>query len=98
MDDLIKLVSDIADLLDRYFSIDGIYQLITDIIFTVLDFAYELLFIDLFGTCRIYGSKLLNFLYGSFCKSPFTMDSLVFVVGFIFIIFAIKMTLKIVRG
>lgn len=98
MDDLIELVSDLTDFLERYLSIDGIFQLFADFIFLVLDWLYELLFIDLFGYFKIYGSKLLGFLYGTFCRSPFSLDSLVFIVGFIFVIFAVKMTLKIVRG
>ena len=98
MDDLIELVSDIGDLLDRYLSIDGIFQLFADLIFIVLDWLYELIFIDMFGYFKLYGAKILNFLYGTFCKSPFSMESIVFIVGFIFVMFAIKMTLKIVRG
>lgn len=98
MDDLIEVVSDLADFLERYLSIDGIFQLFADFIFLVLDWLYELIFIDLFGYFKIYGSKLLGFLFGTFCRSPFTLDCLVFIVGFIFVIFAVKITLKIVRG
>ena len=62
MDDLIELVSDIGDLLDRYLSIDGIFQLFADLIFIVLDWLYELIFIDMFGYFKLYGAKILNFL------------------------------------
>lgn len=62
-----------------------------------LSWFYNFLFIELWGSCEKYGYKILNFFF-DFADEPFDFTAIEFVVGFIFLIFVVKLTIDIISG
>lgn len=102
-----KTIEDVYDyIVDKF---DGITSLSSELINEFLDFIlemfdgslewlYNFFFVDLWGTCSDYGQRLFEFFFSTFCTKTFSFESVEYVVGFIFIVFALKFTVHLVRG
>lgn len=64
----------------------------------LLSFFYSLIFEDLKGVALNSGRSIFNFLFNMFGSQKFTLESLYYVFGIIFIIFVLKQTIHIIRG
>lgn len=71
---------------------------VSSVISALLDFMYQLIFIDLKTSCITFGNNILNFFCDNFFTQPFTLSSLAYAFGFVFIIFIVNKAVSIIRG
>lgn len=71
---------------------------LSDFVLFIIDFLYTLLFEDLWGTARLYGQRLLEFFFNKFSGDLFTFQAVEYIFGFIFLVFAVKLTINLIRG
>ena len=95
-DDLTTIVSGIPTAFEL--TVDYIFDKLSSFVGVVLGWLYNFLFIDIWSTCRSYGIRILNFFFDSFGSEPFTFSAIEYIIGFIFVVFAVKFTLHIIRG
>lgn len=79
-------------------SFDSLLGILKDLCLTIINWLYTLFFVDLWQSAKGFGNKLLNYLFSSFNSQPFSIALIEYFAGFILIVFAIKFTLKLVRG
>ena len=80
------------DLLGAF--VDGI-KVVVD---TLLDFLYSFIFVDCKSACLSCGSKIFNFFTYNFLSQPFTLQSLIYIAGFVFVVYCINKGIHIIRG
>lgn len=73
-------------------------KVLNNAIMPVLYWLYELIFEDLLGSCRSLGGRILNSLFTDFSSKSFSLQALEVVCGLCFLIFAVKLTVHIIRG
>lgn len=103
MDNLSDFADWLSDKIDSLYILSGellteTLDFILEIFSIVLDWLYGFLFDDLWCECQHQGSLLFEFFFGEFCNKSFTFESIEYVVGFIFIVFALKFTINLIRG
>ncbi len=64
----------------------------------VLDFLYNLIFIDGKNTILSIGTKMFKYFSENFLSQPFTLQSLYYIAGLCFFIFVVKQAIHIIRG
>ncbi len=65
---------------------------------TLLTFLYNLIFVDLKETAVNTGKSIFHFLFSMFDLNSFSLESMHYIFGFIFIVFVVKITISIIRG
>lgn len=107
MDEIIQKIDDLFDFFANLFSgigilteelLETILSVLSMALTPVMEFVYNLLFNELWSTCRSYGRKFLNFFFGTFCSQTFSFQAIEYIIGFIFVIFVVKLTVRLVRG
>lgn len=101
METVTHTIDDVYDFLSDLFSVDtifGVLDVLKDFCITLLGWLYTFFFVDLWGTAKSYGFKIIDFLFGKFGLSTFDFRALEYVAGIIFICFAVKLAVSIIRG
>lgn len=73
-------------------------KVLNNAIMPVLYWLYELIFVDLLGSCRSLGGRILTTLFTDFSSKSFSLQALEVVCGLCFLVFAVKLTVHIIRG
>ena len=95
-DDLTTLITGIPNAF--VYTLDFVFDTLSNFVGVVLGWLYNFLFIDIWSTCRSYGIRILNFFFDSFASESFSFSAIEYIIGFIFVVFAIKFTMRIIRG
>ena len=62
------------------------------------NFLFDFIFTDLFGSCRFYGTQILNYFFYSFASKPFDFSVIEAVVGFTFVLYCLRLIINVIRG
>ena len=62
-----------------------------------LRFLFDFIFVDIFESCHYYGSQILNYFFSSYASKPFDFVYIEAVVGFIFVIFCLRLIISVIR-
>ena len=100
MDTAASTLDDVLDFLSSVFSFDmvtSVLDFVKSFVLTVLDWLYNLFFVDLWDKSKYFGLKIINFLFDK-SSATFDFHFIEIVAGFAFICFAVKLTVSIIRG
>ena len=95
------MMQDLIDFLKQGFAPDllgAVTSGLRAIVAALLDFLYDLIFIELKSASISVGNKILNFFGDTFYSQPFSLLSLAYAFGFIFCIFIVNKAIAIIRG